>query len=196
MKRCTEIQRKTFETEIEIKLMIDGKGRSDITTGIGFLDHMLTLFSKHGNFDLVVKANGDLFVDDHHTIEDIGIVLGQCFKKAIGDKCGINRYGFFILPMDETLTTVAFDFAGRYAFNLESKFTREKVGDISTELVYDFWNAFAQNAKVNLIIKSEFGRNDHHIIEGIFKATARAIKMACSIDQENALEIPSTKGSL
>ena len=157
---------------------------------------MLDLFAKQGLFDLKIKAKGDMFIDEHHTVEDIGIVLGQVFCKALGDKKGINRYGFFILPMDEALATVAIDFAGRYAFTLNCDFNREKVGDLSTELIYDFWDGFAQNAKVNLFIKVENGRNDHHKAEAIFKAVAKAIRMACEIDRRAPLTVPSTKGVL
>lgn len=194
--RNTSIERITNETQINISLDIDGSGKRNISTGVGLLDHMLDLFAKHGSFDLEVGAKGDLEIDEHHTVEDIGIVLGQAFAEAIGDKKGIERYGFFVLPMDEALTTVAFDFSGRYSFKLDCDFVREKVGDLSTELVYDFWDAFAQNSKSNLIIKSEYGRNDHHKIEGIFKCVARAISMACSLDDQNLDKLPTTKGLL
>jgi len=194
--RISKIERKTMETDIKLRLNIDGKGEANIDTGIGFLNHMLTLFVKHGSFDIDLKAKGDLMIDDHHTTEDIGIVLGNAFSEVIGDKKGINRYGFFVLPMDECLTTVAFDFSGRYSFKLAVGLDREKVGDFSTELLYDFWEAFAQNAKSSLIIKSEYGRNDHHKIEGIFKACARAMRMACEYDARNLDQIPSTKGKL
>jgi len=195
MKRFSKIIRKTNETEITIALNIDGAGKRSINTPLGFLNHMLDLFSKHGLFDLNIKAKGDINVDEHHTVEDIGIVLGQAFLKALGDKKGINRYGFFILPMDEAVATIAIDFSGRCSFQLNCEFKRENVGDLSTELIYDFWSAFAQNAKVNLFIKVESGRNDHHKAEAIFKAVARAIRMACEIDKRT-LEIPSTKGAL
>jgi len=195
-KRSSEITRNTNETQINLKLNIDGIGKREIDTPVGFLNHMLDLFTKHGLFDFTVKAQGDTFIDEHHTVEDIGIVLGQVFAQSLGDKKGINRYGFFVLPMDETLATVAIDFAGRYAFTLDCQFNREKVGDLSTELVYDFWDAFAQNAKANLFIKVENGRNDHHKIEAIFKATARAIRQACEYDRRALDQIPSTKGSL
>lgn len=157
---------------------------------------MLDLFAKHGLFDITIKANGDIYIDEHHIVEDIGIVLGQVFAKALGDKKGIKRYGFFILPMDEALATVAIDFAGRYSFRFDCDFKREKVGDLSTELIKHFWDAFAQNAKVNLYIKVENGENEHHKIEAIFKATARAIRMACEIDGRAKNIIPSTKGTL
>lgn len=194
MSRKVILERKTNETNIEVSLNIDGRGIKKIETPVGFLNHMLDLFSKHGLFDLEIKASGDTYIDEHHTVEDIGIVLGDAFAKALGDKKGINRYGFFILPMDETLTTVAIDFAGRYSFRFECDFKREKVGDLSTELVKHFWDAFAQNAKVNLFIKVEYGENEHHKIEGIFKTVARAIRMACELDKRAFNQIPSTKG--
>lgn len=196
MRRTAAIKRKTNETDITISLNIDGSGKRMIDTPVGFLNHMMDLFSKQGLFDLEINAKGDMFIDEHHTVEDIGIVLGQTFAKALGDKKGINRYGFFILPMDEVLATAAVDFAGRYAFRLQGEFNRERVGDLSTELIYDFWDAFAQNAKANLFIKIENGRNDHHKVEAIFKAVARAIRMACEIDKRGILAIPSTKGVL
>lgn len=194
--RFAEIQRKTSETEIKVSLDIDGKGQYKVNTPVGFLNHMVELFAKHGLFTLTIYAVGDMQVEEHHIVEDIGIVLGDAFAKALADKRGINRYGFFILPMDEALATVVIDFSGRYAFEMNCQFNREKVGDLSTELIYDFWNAFAQNAKVNLYIKVENGRNDHHKIEAIFKAAARAIRMACELDQRTTGQIPSTKGKL
>lgn len=196
MKRSSKIDRKTNETEVMIDLEIEGKGERTVETPIRFLNHMLDLFSSHGLFNLSIKAKGDTFIDEHHTVEDIGIVLGQAFSEALGNKRGINRYGFFILPMDEALATTAIDFSGRYAFQLNCEFNREKVGDLSTELIYDFWSAFAQSAKANLFIKVENGRNDHHKIEAIFKSTARAIRMACGIDKRASQEVPSTKGVL
>lgn len=194
--RTAKVKRETKETNISLSLNIDGSGIYDIKTPIGFLNHMLELFARHGMFDLDIKAIGDIQVDEHHLLEDIGIVLGQAFFEALKDKKGINRYGFFILPMDEVLATAVVDFSGRFAFNLNVEFKREKVGDLSTELVYDFWDAFAQNAKMNLHIKVENGRNDHHQIEVIFKACARAIRMACEIDERVKNNIPSTKGIL
>jgi imidazoleglycerol-phosphate dehydratase len=196
MNRKATIDRKTNETDISVSLRIDGTGNRKTDISIGFLNHMLDLFAKHGLFDLSIKAKGDTFIDEHHTVEDIGIVLGEAFSKALGDKKGIKRYGFFILPMDETLATVAIDFAGRYSFRFECPFVREKVGDLSTELIKHFWDAFAQNAKVNLYIKVENGENEHHKIEAIFKATARAIRTACEIDEKMKDKIPSTKGVL
>lgn len=196
MKREVQMKRKTSETDIVISLVVDGVGKRSINTPIGFLNHMLDLFAKQGLFDMSVNAKGDMYIDEHHTVEDIGIVLGQSFAQALGEKMGINRYGFFILPMDEALATVAIDFCGRYSFRLDCEFKRDKVGDLSTELIYDFWNAFAQNAKANLIIKVENGRNDHHKAEAIFKAVARAMRLACEIDKRAALTLPSTKGIL
>ncbi len=194
--REANIARKTNETDISISLNIDGTGKRKIETPVGFLNHMLDLFAKHGLFDLKIKATGDIQVDEHHMVEDLGIVLGEAFYKALGEKRGINRYGFFILPMDEALATVAVDFAGRYAFRFDCDFRREKVGDLSAELIYDFWDAFAQNAKINLYIKAENGRNDHHKIEAIFKAVARSIRMAVEFDSRSINQIPSTKGKL
>lgn len=196
MKRKSVINRETSETKISVSLNIDGTGKRKISTPVGFLNHMLDLFAKHGLFDFSIKVEGDMHIDEHHTVEDIGIVLGEAFAKGLGDKRGIKRYGFFILPMDEALATVAVDFAGRYSFRFDCLFVREKVGDLSTELVSHFWDAFAQNAKVNLHIKVENGTNEHHQIEGIFKAVARAIRMACEIDPRAKNEIPSTKGKL
>lgn len=195
-KRIAEIVRQTTETNIRIVLNIDGTGNGKIETPLGFLNHMLDLFAKHGLFDLNIKATGDIRIDEHHTVEDIGIVLGDAFAKALGDKKGINRYGFFILPMDEALATVAIDFSGRYAFAFNCEFNREKIGDISTELIYDFWDAYVQKAGVNLFIKVENGRKDHHKIEAIFKATARAIRIACEVDKRAVDQIPLTKGKL
>lgn len=195
-KREAIITRKTNETDIFLSLDIDGSGKKTINTPFGFLNHMLDLFAKHGLFDTEIKAKGDIQVDEHHTVEDIGIVLGQAFSQALGEKRGIRRYGFFILPMEEVLTTVALDLSGRYVFRFDCGFDREKVGDLPTELVYDFWEAFAQNAKMNLHIKIENGRNDHHKIEAIFKAVARALRSACEIDERVKDEIPSTKGKI
>jgi imidazoleglycerol-phosphate dehydratase len=195
-KRCATIKRTTNETDVTVSLALDGRGEMAIKTPVGFLNHMLEVFTRQGSFNLSVKAQGDLAVDEHHTVEDIGIVLGTAFATSLGDKWGICRYGFFILPMDEAVATVALDFAGRYAFTFDCPLNREKVGDLSCELVYDFWDAFAQNAKANLYIKVENGRNDHHKIEAIFKATARAIRMAAALDERMKDRIPSTKGIL
>ena len=194
MNRHARVTRKTNETNICAELCIDGSGVRTIDTPCGFLNHMLDLFVKHGLFDLTLTAQGDMHVDDHHVVEDMGIVLGTLFSQALSDKKGIQRYGFFILPMDDALATVAIDFSGRYAFQFQCEFTREKINDLSTELIYDFWDAFAQNAKANLHIQVSLGRNDHHKAEAIFKATARAIRMACEIDPRASSSIPSTKG--
>ncbi len=194
--RSAQITRKTNETDIDIRLALDGAGSSTLMIPTGFLSHMLTAFTKNARFDLNITATGDMNVDDHHTVEDIGIVLGQAIGTALADKKGITRYGFFILPMDEALATVAIDFSGRYAFRFDCAFTRERIGDLSSELVYDFWDAFAQNARANVYIKVENGRNDHHKAEAIFKAMGRACRMAVAKDSESRGEIPSTKGSL
>lgn len=200
MKRNAEIKRKTNETDIYISLNIDGTGKREIDVPVGFLAHMLDLFAKHGLFDLNVKAKGDTHIDEHHTVEDIGIVLGEAFAKALGNKKGISRYGFFkgffILPMDEALATVAIDFSGRYSYRFDCEFTSPKVGDLSTDLIWHFWDAFAQNAKANLFIKVEYGKNSHHQTEAIFKSVARAIRMACELDKRAVNQIPSTKGAL
>jgi len=194
--RTASLSRATNETNIKVSLSIDGSGTGKIDTPVGFLNHMLEQFTKHGLFDLEIKATGDTHFDDHHTVEDVGIVLGQAFAEAIGDKKGINRYGFFILPMDEALSTAVLDFSGRYAFGFKVDFSREKVGDMSTEMVYHFWDAFAQNAKLNLFIKSEYGNNDHHKAEGVFKAVAKAMRIACAPDERLGGQLPSTKGKL
>lgn len=195
-KRIVKILRKTEETKVVVELNVDGLGKREIDIPNGFLTHMLDLFAKHGLFDLKIKATGDTYIDEHHTVEDIGIVLGQAFSDALKDKKGVNRYGFFILPMDEALATVAVDFSGRYSFRFECPFIREKVGDLSTDLVKHFWDAFAQNARINLFIKVEYGENEHHKIEAIFKATARAIRMATEFDKRAKDQIPSTKGKI
>lgn len=196
MNRKATIRRKTKETDISISLNLDGTGKGEIDTSVGFLNHMIELFAKHGLFDLTIRAKGDIYADEHHLVEDVGMVLGGAFAKTIGEKKGINRYGFFILPMDEALATVAVDFAGRYSYRFECPFVREKIGDLSTELIKHFWDAFSQNAKINLYIKVENGENDHHKSEAIFKATARTIRMACEIDEKKCDQIPTTKGIL
>lgn len=194
--RKAEIVRKTAETEINLSLNLDGKGDSKIDTGCGFLDHMLTLFAKHGRFDLNVKCKGDTQVDYHHTTEDIGIVLGEAFSKALGDKCGIVRYGSFILPMDETLVMSAVDISGRCHLGYKLEIPSQRVGDFDTELVEEFFWGFVRKAGVTLHIRSLEGTNSHHIIEAAFKCVARALKQAVAIDKEFADEIPSTKGVL
>ncbi|MBQ2932301.1 MAG: imidazoleglycerol-phosphate dehydratase HisB [Clostridia bacterium] len=188
--------RETAETKIKLGLNLDGSGKSDIKSGCGFLDHMLTLFAKHGRFDLSVECQGDTFVDYHHTAEDIGIVLGTAFCKALGDKKGIQRYGDMILPMDEALILSAVDFSGRSYLGYGLTLHAEKVGDFDTELVEEFWLGFTRSAGCNLHIKQLSGANSHHIIEGAFKSVARSIKQAVRIDEEFKDEIPSTKGVL
>ncbi|MBO5883948.1 MAG: imidazoleglycerol-phosphate dehydratase HisB [Clostridia bacterium] len=194
--RTSEIKRKTAETDIEIKLNIDGKGNAEINTGCGFMDHMLTLFASHGKFDLYVKCVGDTDVDYHHSVEDIGIALGQAFLEALGDKRGIVRYGNMVLPMDESLILCALDISGRDCLVYDLDIPTEKVGNMDTELVEEFFLGFVRNAKVTLHIKKLDGKNSHHIIEGTFKSFARAMKMAVSIDPAYADEVPSTKGVL
>ena len=192
--RNAEIIRKTAETDIKLTLELDGRGVSEIDTGCGFLDHMLTLFAKHGRFDLNVSCKGDTEVDYHHTVEDIGICLGQAFLKAIGDCRGIVRYGDINLPMDETLILSAVDISGRSYLGYEIGELKDKVGDFDTELCEEFWIAFVQNAKLTLHIRRLAGRNTHHILEGSFKAAARAIRKAVAIDPDACDDIPSSKG--
>lgn len=195
--RKAEVTRNTGETQVSCNINLDGNGNYTIETSINFLNHMLELFSKHSLIDMDITAKGDIKVDAHHTVEDIGIVLGEALLKAIGNKKGIKRYGSMILPMDEVLCLVAVDFAGRYSFVFDPDFTRENVGDLPSELVYDFFDAVAQNAKLNLQIKFLTpGRNDHHKIEAIFKAFGRAIRQAIEIDHRIKDQIPSTKGML
>ncbi len=194
--RRSEINRKTAETDISLSLDLDGTGESTIDTGCGFLDHMLTLFAKHGRFDLTVKCKGDVEVDYHHTAEDIGISLGRAFAEAIGDKRGIYRYGNMILPMDEALILSAVDISGRDYLGYGLMIPTEKVGDFDTELVEEFWLGFVRNAGVTLHIKQFDGTNSHHIIEGAFKSVARSLRAAVAIDPAFADEIPSTKGVL
>lgn len=194
--RKSEINRKTAETDISLTLDLDGSGKSTIDTGCGFLDHMLTLFAKHGRFDLSVKCAGDVEVDYHHTAEDIGISLGQAFAEAVGDKKGIYRYGNMILPMDESLILSAVDISGRDYLGYDLRIPTEKVGDFDTELVEEFWLGFVRNAGVTLHIKQFEGTNSHHIIEGAFKSVARSLRAAVAIDPTCADEIPSTKGVL
>ena len=194
--RTSEIKRKTAETDIILSLNIDGTGKSEINTGCGFLDHMLTLFAKHGRFDLNVSCKGDTYVDDHHTVEDIGIALGCAFEEALGDKKGIIRYGSTILPMDEALILSAVDLSGRSYLSFGLDIPAEKVGTFDTELVREFFIAFSSNAKLNLHLKQLDGLNSHHIIEGAYKSVARSLKAAVKIDSDFADEIPSTKGVL
>lgn len=196
MARTAEIDRKTAETDIQLSINLDGSGQSDIQTGVGFFDHMLELFAKHAVIDLTVRANGDLHVDQHHTVEDTGICLGQAVKEALGDKAGIRRYGHFTLPMEETLVNVAIDLSGRYYMVFNAEFPSSKIGDFDSELVEDFWQAFAANVLGNYHVNVHYGRNSHHISEGIFKCTARALRMAIAADERMQGIIPSTKGTL
>ena len=190
------IKRTTAETDIDLKLNIDGTGKSEINSGCGFLDHMLTLFASHGRFDLSVTCKGDTYVDYHHTVEDIGIALGKAFDDALGEKRGIVRFGDIILPMDETLILSSVDFSGRAFLGYFSDTPTEKVGDFDTELSEEFWNAFVRESKCSLHIRKITGKNSHHIIEGVFKATARALSKAVAINDRFKDEIPSTKGVL
>lgn len=192
--RIAEIKRKTNETDIVLKLNLDGKGESSVKTGCGFLDHMLTLFAKHGGFDLVVNCKGDTEVDFHHTTEDIAICLGDAFKEALGDCRGIVRYGSFVLPMDEALILTAVDISGRSCLRYNLEMQRAKVGDFDTELVLEFFEAFVRHANVALHIRQLDGVNTHHIIEGAFKSFARTMKAAVAIDENNKTSVPSTKG--
>jgi imidazoleglycerol-phosphate dehydratase len=195
MARTAHIHRKTAETEIDLELSLDGAGQGKSATGVGFLDHMLVLLAKHSAMDLAVRASGDLEVDQHHTVEDVGIVLGQAVREALGAKTGIRRYGHFTLPMEETLTTVAVDLGGRAFFVFEAQFPTDKIGQFDAELVADFWQAFAANALCNLHVVVHHGRNSHHIAEAIFKAAARVLRMAVEPDPRIP-GVPSTKGVL
>ena len=194
--RRSELARKTAETDIKLKLDLDGKGEGTISTGVGFLDHMLTLFARHGKFDLCVSCKGDTYVDDHHSVEDIGIVLGQAFRDALGDKKGICRYGDIILPMDEALVLVSVDISGRGMLCYRAAFRTEKIGTFDTQLVEEFFIAFASNAGITLNIKQLDGRNSHHIAEAMFKAAGRALRKAVDEDPAAKGQIPSTKGVL
>ena len=194
--RTAAIKRNTKETQIAGKLKIEGRGKYDVSTGIRFFDHMLELFTKHGGFDLQLKANGDLDVDQHHTVEDVGIVLGQLFAQALGDRRGINRAGYFVLPMDETLAVVALDLGGRPALVYKDLVRVRLVGDLQTELVEDFFGGFVNHAGANLHAFVLYGRSNHHKIEAIFKCFARAMKFACSTDRRLRDQLPSTKGLL
>jgi imidazoleglycerol-phosphate dehydratase len=194
--RKSNIQRKTKETDIRLALTIDGRGRYDISTGIRFFDHMLELFAHHGGFDLDLKATGDLDVDQHHTVEDVGIVLGQAFAEALGNKRGILRAGYFVMPMDETLGLAAVDFSGRTAAVIETKVKTRLVGDLQSELVFDFFEGFARGAHANVHARILYGRSNHHKIESLFKAFGRALRAACWRDRRMARLLPSTKGRL
>ena len=194
--RTAEINRKTNETDIRLKIDLDGAGKSDIQSGVGFLDHMLTLFARHGRFDLTLTCDGDTYVDDHHSVEDIGIALGQAFSQALGDKRGIIRYGSFILPMDESLILTAVDISGRAHLNYDLHIPTQKVGTFDTELTEEFFFGFVRNANLTLHIKQLEGKNSHHIIEGTFKSFGRSMKQAVAVDAQFKDEIPSTKGVL
>lgn len=192
--RSAVLERKTSETQIKLSLYIDGSGTSEISSGIGFLDHMLTLFAKHSGFNLEVSCTGDTYVDDHHSCEDIGIVLGSALREALGDKRGISRYGDIILPMDEALILCACDVSGRSCLVFDADFPTEKIGSFDTELVQEFFEAFTRSSGITLHIRKLSGANSHHIAEGIFKAFARCLAKACGIDEKRKDEIPSTKG--
>lgn len=192
--RSAVLERKTSETQIKLSLDIDGSGISKISSGIGFLDHMLTLFAKHSGFDLELSCAGDTYVDDHHSCEDTGIVLGSALREALGDKRGISRYGDTILPMDEALILCACDVSGRSCLVFDAGFPTEKIGSFDTELIQEFFEAFTRSSGITLHIRKLSGANSHHIAEGIFKAFARCMAKACSIDEKRRDEIPSTKG--
>ncbi|QDU74369.1 Imidazoleglycerol-phosphate dehydratase [Bremerella volcania] len=195
MTRTAKIERDTTETQIKLELNLDGSGNFTGSTGVGFFDHMLQLFTRHGCFDLSVEVNGDLHVDQHHTVEDTGICVGQAIRQAIGDKKGIRRYGHFTLPMEETLCSTVWDLSGRYYLVFNAPFTTEKIGEFDTELVEDFWQALAANALCNFHVNIHYGRNNHHISEAIFKCAARSLRMAVELDPRSP-GVPSTKGTL
>lgn len=194
--RTAILRRTTTETDIRARLNLDGRGRYKISTGIRFLDHMLELFARHGGFDLELQARGDLDVDQHHTTEDVGIVLGQAVRQALGSKKGINRAGYFVMPMDETLALAAIDLSGRPYLVMNARFKARQVGDLQTELLEDFFQAFATSAQANVHLKLAYGRSTHHAVEALFKAFARALRFASSRDSRLKRELPSTKGLL
>jgi imidazoleglycerol-phosphate dehydratase len=194
--RRAVIDRRTTETKIGVSLALDGRGRYDVKTGIRFFDHMLELFARHGGFDLRVNADGDLDVDQHHTVEDVGIALGEAVLQAVGNKRGINRAGYFVMPMDETLAVVAVDLSGRPHTVVDLKGAAARVGDLQTELVHDFFEGFASSARANVHVKVIYGRSSHHKVEAVFKAFARALRVACARDRRLARMLPSTKGLL
>ena len=194
--RRASIHRKTAETDVRIRLNLDGRGRYKVSTGIHFLDHMLELFARHGGFDLEVDARGDLDVDQHHTVEDVGLVLGHALRQALGSKKGINRAGYFIMPMDETLAIAAVDLSGRSYLVLNAPIKARYVGDLQTELLPDFFHAFASSAGANLHLKLAYGRSTHHAVEALFKGWARALRYACARDSRLKAQLPSTKGLL
>jgi imidazoleglycerol-phosphate dehydratase len=195
-RRTATIDRKTAETEIHLRLAIEGTGRYSVSTGIRFFDHMLELFTRHGAFDLELRCKGDLDVDQHHTVEDVGIALGEAFDRALGDKRGILRAGYFLMTMDETLGLAAVDLSGRTSHVVETKVRTRLVGDLQTELVEDFFEGFARGARANIHVKTMYGRSNHHKIEALFKAFARALRFACSRDPQLKKVLPSTKGLL
>jgi imidazoleglycerol-phosphate dehydratase len=194
--RTAKLHRKTSETDIRARLNLDGRGRYRISTGIRFLDHMLELFARHGGFDLELAACGDLDVDQHHTVEDVGIVLGQALAQALGSKRGINRAGYFVMPMDETLALAAVDLSGRAYLVMNARMPAKRVGDLQTELLEDFFHGFASSAGANVHLKLLYGRSSHHAVEALFKALARALRYACSRDARLKRQLPSTKGLL
>jgi imidazoleglycerol-phosphate dehydratase len=194
--RRAVIDRRTTETQIALSLKLDGQGRYQVRTGIRFLDHMLELFARHGAFDLRIDAKGDLDVDQHHTVEDLGIALGEAVSKALGDRRGINRAGYFVMPMDETLAVAAIDLGGRPHTVVDLRTRAARVGDLQTELVHDFFEGFAMGARANVHVKVLYGRSTHHHVEAVFKAFARALRVACSKDRRLARMLPSTKGLL
>jgi imidazoleglycerol-phosphate dehydratase len=194
--RTATINRKTNETDIRLKLNLDGRGNYQVKTGIGFFDHMLELFTRHGAFDLTLACDGDLHVDQHHTVEDIGIALGEAFDRALGDKKGLWRAGYFVMTMDETLGVVAVDFGGRAATVVDTKVRARLVGDLEAGLVFDFFDGFARGARANVHAKVLYGRSNHHKIEALFKAFGRALRVACTRDRRLAKMLPSTKGLL
>jgi imidazoleglycerol-phosphate dehydratase len=194
--RKARLHRSTAETDIRLSLTIEGRGRYQVSTGIRFLDHMLELFARHGAFDLTLAAKGDLDVDQHHTVEDAGIALGEAFHNALGSKRGIMRAGYFVMPMDETLGVAAVDFSGRTASVIHTGVRSSRVGDLQADLVHDFFEGFARGARANVHLKILYGRSDHHKIESLFKAFARALRVACSRDKQLARMLPSTKGLL
>ena len=194
--RSAKLHRSTTETDIQLSLKVEGQGRYEVSTGIRFFDHMLELFTRHGAFDLKLKVKGDLDVDQHHTVEDVGIALGEAFKTALGDKKGIMRAGYFLMPMDETLGVAAVDFSGRAAAVINTQVKTRMVGDLQSELVFDFFEGFARGAHANVHLKVLYGRSNHHKIEALFKAFARAVRVACSRDKQLARMLPSTKGLL
>jgi imidazoleglycerol-phosphate dehydratase len=191
--RSATIKRETTETKIKLRLALDGRGRYKVNTGIRFLDHMLELLARHGTFDLTLDATGDLDVDQHHTVEDVGIALGEAVSKALGSRRGINRAGYFVMPMDETLGVAAVDLSGRIHAVVDLKLRVRKVGDLQSELVHDFFDGFAQGARANVHVKILYGRSSHHQIEALFKAFARALRVACSRDKQLGRMLPSTK---